>query len=292
MYNTRIAPSPTGEMHLGTMRTAYFNWLAARASGGQFTIRIDDTDIKRNQKDGAEDFFTAIGWFNLNWDNTIIQSKRESLYKYFVWQLVRSKLAIELKNGAVALKLPELPETWHDEVAGDIPITDTNKKQIDERLILLRGNEYNNTPTYQLASVVDDWDHDINYIIRGTDHISNTPKQIAIWLALNKCFLYRVKPLPKFAHVGLLFKDGKKLSKRDSSFSLSQYVDYNPEALLNFLLRLGWSPHEDNKANSLISKERAIEMFLTQGRMKNSQANIDEQKLAWFDRKYTRFHNG
>lgn len=288
MYNTRIAPSPTGEMHLGTMRTAYFNWLAARASGGKFLVRIDDTDTKRNQKGAVKGFFAAIGWFDLNWDDICVQSSRESKYKEHGLLLLEKNLAIELDNGAIALHNPELPEAWCDEIAGDISITETNHEQINKRLILLRGNMSNNSPTYQLASVVDDWAHNINYIIRGTDHISNTPKQIAIWNALNKRFPGRAKPLPKFAHVGLLFKNKKKLSKRDSSFSLSQYVDYNPEALLNFLLRLGWSPHEDNKANSLISKERAIEMFLTQGRMRNSQANVDEQKLKWFDKKYSR----
>lgn len=288
MYNTRIAPSPTGEMHLGTMRTAYFNWLAARASGGKFIVRIDDTDVKRNQGKVMETIYTAMGWFGLNVDNHIIQSSRTKEYKKYAMMLFEEDLAIQLSNGAVALKLSELPAGFRDEIAGDIPITNTNKKQIDERLILLRGDEFNNSPTYQLASVVDDWDYDINYIIRGTDHISNTPKQIAIWLALNKCFPDRAKPLPKFAHVGLLFKDGKKLSKRDSSFSLSNYVDINSDAMLNFLLRLGWSPYKDNKANSIISKGRAVEMFLTQGQMKNSQANVDEQKLKWFNKKYSR----
>lgn len=286
MYNTRIAPSPTGEMHLGTMRTAYFNWLVARASRGRFLVRIDDTDVKRNRVAATKGIFTALKQLTLDFDSTFYQSQRE--YHTAAWTLIDRKIAIELKNGAVALHNPELPEVWHDEIAGDIPITSTNHEQINGRLILLRGDDKGNSPTYQWASVVDDWEHDINYIIRGTDHISNTPKQIALWNALNRCFPDRAKPLPKFAHVGLLFKNGKKLSKRDSSFSLSNYVEYNPEAVLNFLLRLGWGPYEDNKANSLISKERAVEMFLTQGQMKNSQANIDEQKLKWFDKKYNR----
>jgi len=285
IYNTRIAPSPTGEMHLGTMRTAYFNWLAARASGGKFIVRIDDTDAKRNQSEISKTIFTAIGWFGLDWDKEFCQSSRVNWYKNYAEVMLRDRLAIQLSNGAIAICKPNLPGVWDDEIAGFIPITATNYSQIDERLILIRGD---GSPTYQLASVVDDWEYNINYIIRGTDHISNTPKQIAIWHALNKCFPDRSKPLPKFAHVGLLFKNNKKLSKRDSSFSLSQYADYNPKALLNFLLRLGWSPYEDNKDNSLISKERAIEMFLTQGRMRNSQANVDEQKLKWFDKKYTR----
>ena len=286
MYNTRIAPSPTGEMHLGTMRTAYFNWLAARASGGKFLVRVDDTDTKRNQKDGIKAVHQMINHFELGYDRLFHQSSNARKYKKRVLSLFKAKQTVRLDNGAMALCNPDLPGVWHDEIAGDIAITKTNYEQIDGRLILLRGDEHGNSPTYQLASVVDDWDHDINYIIRGTDHISNTPKQIAIWNALNKCFPDRARPLPKFAHVGLLFKDGKKLSKRDSSFSLSNYVDYHPEAVLNFLLRLGWGPHEDNKINSLISKERAVEMFLTQGNMKNSQAGVDEQKLKWFDRKY------
>ncbi len=286
MYNTRIAPSPTGEMHLGTMRTAYFNWLVARASGGKFLVRIDDTDKERNKTVNIAAFFTAMGWFGLDFDKSFNQSDCTFTYKGFAFRLLDKGAATQLSNGAIALHKPELPGVWHDEIAGDISITATNYEQIDKRLILLRGDEHDNSPTYQLASVVDDWDHGINYIIRGTDHISNTPKQIAIWNALNKCFPDRAQVLPKFAHVGLLFKNGKKLSKRDSSFSLSNYVDYHPEAVLNFLLRLGWGPYEDNKANSLISKEKAVEMFLTQGQMKNSQANIDEQKLKWFDKKY------
>ena len=288
MYNTRIAPSPTGEMHLGTLRTAYFNWLAARASGGKFIVRVDDTDAQRNQQTSKDTIFTAMGWFALNRDKSFCQSTRVNEYKTYAKLLFEKGFAIKLDNGAIALHNPELPVTWRDELAGDISITSTNYEQIHKRLILLRGDVLDNSPTYQLASVVDDWHYDINHIIRGTDHTSNTPKQIAIWNALNKCFPGNAKPLPKFTHIGLLFKDGNKLSKRDNSFSLSKYVDYHPDAVLNFILRLGWSPFEDNKANSLISKDRAVEMFLTQGSMRNSQANVDEQKLQWFDKKYRR----
>lgn len=285
MYRTRIAPSPTGEMHLGTMRTAYFNWLAAKSSGGQCLMRIDDTDVKRNQ---AHTILETFAQFNLTFEDSFSQSERINHYKCMAQKLYKSGEAIRLDNGAIALYNPRLDKVWRDEIAGDIPITQTNHDQINERLILLRGDERDNSPTYQLASVVDDWDYNINYIIRGTDHTSNTPKQIAIWNALNKCFPDRARSLPKFAHVGLLFKNKKKLSKRDNSFAVSNYNSYHPEAVLNFLLRLGWSPYEDNKINSLISKDRAIEMFLTQGQMRNSQANVDEQKLKWFDKKYKR----
>jgi len=317
MFKTRIAPSPTGLFHLGTSRTAYFNYLAAKASGGKFILRIDDTDIERNKDEYIDIIYDSLKWLDLCPDEVYSQSDRISLYRDQAFVLVAAGKAKELDNGAIALILSNnLPEYFTDTLAGNIPITETNKAQM-ERIILLRGMPESNrryaqnrreiktgisekhtdipqetkerifhSPTYQFASVVDDYFMDINWIIRGADHITNTPKQIAIWQAIadNMRIDESQIPLPQFTHVGLIYKDKKKLSKRDNAASLLWYKEqgYSPETILNFILRMGWgSPLDDNKP---ISKEQAIDMFL-KGSMRPSPAGYDEHKLNWYHRK-------
>ncbi len=287
---TRIAPSPTGGMHFGTLRTAYFNWLAARASKGKFLVRIDDTDAARNQSDKGQEFFDTLNFLGLSWDASFSQSMRRHVHRDYIETLVDEQYAVRTSTGAVLIQEPILGETWHDELTGDIAVTPTVIEQAS-KICLLRGGrtDAERTPTYQLASVVDDWRSNINHIIRGTDHISNTPKQVAIWNALNLCFPNEYKPLPKFSHVGLIFAGkGQKLSKRVDKYNFTNYIKdgTHPDALLNFMLRLGWSPSEDNKLNSIIPKSRAVSMFLRGGRMSNREARMDLQKLAWFDKKY------
>ncbi len=288
--NTRIAPSPTGGMHFGTLRTAYFNWLAARSSKGRFLVRIDDTDAARNVKDKGQEFFDTLDFLGLSWDASFNQSEYAHIHRDYIETLVDERYAARTETGAVLITEPILGETWHDELTGPIEISPTVIAQAS-KICLLRGGrtDAERTPTYQLASVVDDWRSHINHIIRGTDHISNTPKQIAIWNALNCCFPNDTKPLPKFSHVGLIFAGkGQKLSKRVDKYNFTNYIKegIHPDALLNFMLRLGWSPSQDNKLNSIIPKSRAISMFLKGGRMSNREARMDLQKLAWFDKKY------
>ena len=297
MFKTRIAPSPTGLFHLGTARTAYFNYLAAKASGGKFILRIDDTDIERNKDEYIQIIFNSLEWLGLEPDEIYMQSKRISLYQSNAMALLAADKAKELDNGAIALILPNnLPEYFTDTLAGNIPITETNKAQI-EKTILLRGlkdtlndskwqSETFHLPTYQFASVVDDYFMDINWIIRGVDHITNTPKQIAIWQAIadNMSIDELQIPLPQFTHVGLIYKDKKKLSKRDNAASLLWYKEqgYSPETILNFILRMGWgSPLDDNKP---ISKEQAIKIF-AKGQMRAAPSNYDINKLNWYHRK-------
>lgn len=278
---TRIAPSPTGDMHLGTARTALFNYLAARQSGGFFIVRIDDTDLDRNKEDCVNVVYDTMKWLGLDFDQTFRQSERTERYTDVINRLLDTSYAVYLDNGAVALTWDDsFPLEWDDTLAGRIPITPTNIEQIHGRLILSRGGDRLGQPTYQLCSVVDDYDYGINHIIRGVDHQSNTPKQIAIWKAIGD------KPLPTFTHVGLIFKDKKKLSKRDDAASLLWYRDhgYLPEALLAHMLRLGWAPKEDNKENSLLLMDRALKMFLTEGSMRNSNANHDAAKLDWINK--------
>ncbi len=289
MYRTRIAPSPTGLFHLGTARTAYFSWLAARASHGQFILRIDDTDIERNREEYIKVIFDSLEWLGLEPDQVYFQSKRTNLYQSEARDLLYKGKAIDLLNGAIAIKVPySMPGEWRDSISGIIPITDTNRNQIDRRVILLRGKDKGNLPTYQFASILDDYFMRINWIIRGHDHISNTPKQIAIWCALNEIYsaVNSARDLPKFSHVGLVHKDGKKLSKRDQAASLLWYRDngYSSGAILDFILRLGWSTGLPDTPK-LISKSQAIDLFL-KGNLRAAPSSFDQMKLEYLRRKY------
>lgn len=289
VYNTRIAPSPTGDMHLGTARTAYFNWLAARATGGKFILRIDDTDQDRHNEDAVKVIYDTMEWLGLDYDQTFRQSqiKDMGIYDRAANDLLKAGLATRLDNGAVALVIPDnMPDSWVDEVAGTVPVTDKAKQVIDG-MILVKGDGW---PTYHFSTVVDDAFMGINYVIRGKDHIDNTAKHIAIYLQMQKCnsASFVNFTIPKYAHAGLIFKDKKKMSKRDAAASMLNYRDagYNPDAMLNFMLRMGWGPTVDDKTTAIISRERALELFLTGGAMKNNEASFDQAKLDSFDRKY------
>ena len=289
-YVTRIAPSPTGMMHIGTARTAWFNWLAARATGGKFILRMDDTDAERNQKEAEQPIFDGLEWLGLNYDEFIRQSERASIYQNYANILLDSGSAFHADNGAIMLRWHDFqPRSWDDEIAGSIAISDKAVEEIDGKLCLIRGGEKLGQATYQFASIVDDYVSGVNFIIRGTDHIANTAKQVAIWTALANG-IAEEKPLPKFAHIGLIFKDKKKMSKRDGAASVLDYRanGYDPDGILNFLLRLGWGPKIDDKASTFMDRSRATELFLTGGAMKSSNANFDTQKLDFYDRSYKR----
>jgi len=297
-YTTRIAPSPTGDMHVGTARTAALSWLAARASGGKFILRIDDTDVDRNQEATVDVIFKTLEFLGLGYDELYYQSKRGEIYAGVLADLERSGFTKKLDNGAIALDMSKgCPTVWRDEIAGEIEITDTNVSQMDGRAgtpILARGGDKQGQVTYQFASVVDDYLMGVDYIIRGTDHITNTAKQVAIWVAMSLTAAqghtetFKVRELPKFAHVGLIFKGGKKMSKRDGAASMLHYQrdGFDPDGMMNFLCRMGWSVFRDDKSNSIIPREKLIRMFLTEGKMRNTNANFDEAKLMWYDRKF------
>jgi len=289
--NTRIAPSPTGDMHLGTARTAYFNYLVARATGGSFLLRIDDTDDSRNVQKCVDDILAVMEWLGLDYDRITYQSAHAERYREMAGGLVEAGLAWRQDDGSVLLEYPnESPDcdmfdaadwspplTWKDEIAGDIRISPRDV-DITRNLVLLRSN---GTATYNFASVVDDIDFGINYVLRGKDHTANTSKQVILWDVMGQA-------PPQFAHVGLLFKDKKKLSKRDGAASMRSYMEqgYDPDAILNYMLRMGWGPTVDDKSTSLLPRARAIELFMQGGKLKNSSANVDPAKLNSFDRKY------
>ncbi|MCE5292582.1 MAG: hypothetical protein LLG14_25565 [Nocardiaceae bacterium] len=289
-YVTRIAPSPTGMMHIGTARTAYFNWLAARASGGKFLLRMDDTDAERNQAEAEQPIFDGLEWLGLNHDGFLRQSERAEVYAKYADLLLTSGAAFHAENGAVMLRWQEyMPRHWVDDVVGAVPISHRSIETIHEKLCLIRGGDKFGQATYQFASIVDDYESDVNFIIRGTDHIANTAKQVAIWSAIAHA-LGVEKEQPKFSHVGLIFKDKKKMSKRDGASSVLDYREngYDPDGILNFLLRLGWGPKVDDKASTFMDRHKATELFLIGGKMKAANANFDTQKLDFYDRSYKR----
>lgn len=278
-YNTRIAPSNTGHMHIGTVRTAYFNWLAARASGGKFTLRIDDTDKARSEEQYVDSIIKTMDWLGLKYDYIVQQSNRFDVYRKHAEGLIENGWAVE-KDGAIYLSLKEnhqFPDSWNDEISGKIPITKDNLKTINDSVLI----KSDGTPSYNFCTVIDDIYLGINLVIRGTDHMTNTSKQVVLFNLLDK-------PLPKFAHVGLIGLNGKPLSKREGAASVLYYREkgYSPEAVLNFIARLGWGPTVDDKTTALLPREKMLEMFLTKGKMKASLANMDLIKLESFDRKY------
>lgn len=275
-YNTRIAPSPTGDFHIGTARTAYFNWLAARATGGRFILRIDDTDLARNQADSIQVIHDCLDWLGLTPDAVYTQSARLDRYRAVADDLVRQGKACRADNGAILLDGGQAA-SWQDLITGQM-IPSQAAHDLAAGQVLMKAD---GMPVYHFASVVDDIDLGINCVIRGMDHASNTFRHAGLYDALGAA-------QPVFAHVGLITQNKKKLSKRDAAASLLGYRNQgvNPDAMLNFLLRMGWGPKQDDKSMAIIDRDRALDLFLDHGKMKASPAAMDLAKLTSFDRKY------
>lgn len=286
MFNTRIAPSPTGDMHIGTARTAYFNYLAARASGGKFILRIDDTDATRNEPEYIDVIIETLSWLGLNYDQIVYQSSRYDTYLRLAKAMIGTGWAEE-KEGGIVLKLwtrEGLPNHWTDEIAGKVNITGNDLEMMDGMGLI----KANGSPAYNFCSIVDDLLLDINYVIRGVDHITNTAKQVVLHQIIMDGYGGPFCKLPKFAHVSLIGINGKPMSKRDGAASMLYYREkgYDPDAMLNFLARLGWGPRVDDKTTKMLSKDRMVEMFLTGGKMRSAMSGYDPGKLESFDRKY------
>jgi glutamyl-tRNA synthetase len=274
-------------MHVGTARTALFNWLAARATGGKFILRIDDTDQDRNQEGTVQPIIDGLAWLGLDWDEMHRQSDRSEFYRAYAAKLIGAGLAKTADNGAVLLNVPITMASWTDEVGGQIRVSQDMRDKMGD-LVLVRGGDKIGQASYQFASVVDDYVMGVDFIIRGVDHLANTPKQIAIWEALRS--VDDRAALPRFAHVGLIFKDGKKMSKRDSAASLLDYRDagVDPDGMFNFLLRMGWGPHKDDKSATFIDRGRAKQLFLDAGKMRAANAGFDAAKLDFYSRSFRR----
>ncbi len=304
---TRFAPSPTGYLHIGGARTALFNWLFTRKNGGTFILRIEDTDQLRSTEESTRAILDAMAWLGLNWDEgPYFQAERVAIHRQMVQKLIdegkayyctcspeeldakRKKALAEGRkpkydgtcrdkglrrspNSVVRFRCPEVGSTVvHDRIKGDISF---NNEELDD-LILERADGY---PTYNFAVVVDDAQMEITHVIRGDDHVNNTPKQVLIYEALG----YDV---PLFGHVPMILgADKSRLSKRHGATSVMAYKEmgYLPEALVNYLVRLGWS-HGDQE---IFSTEELIQAFSLEA-VGKSPAVFNPEKLLWLNQHY------
>ncbi|HET7856841.1 MAG TPA: glutamate--tRNA ligase [Gaiellaceae bacterium] len=270
----RFAPSPTGRLHIGNVHTALFNWLFARHDGGEFRLRIENTDTSREVAEATDQIQESLRWLGLDWDGEVtFQLDRMERCRIEAQRLVEEGEAYE-DEGAIRMRMPDEGVTfWDDLIRGRIEYP--NEKLED--LVLVRAD---GRPTYNFASPIEDWVDGITHVIRGEDHISNTPKQIRILEALGA-------PLPRYAHLANIFgADGKKLAKRHGSVSVEDFraEGYLPAALFNFLALLGWS--YDDKT-TVMSRDEIVEWF-TLDRVGSSPAIFDYAKLDWLNGLYLR----
>ena len=278
----RIAPSPTGQLHIGNARTALFNWLYAKANNGTFLVRIDDTDIERSTNEFQKDIIENLKWLGLYWDEGIEvggsqdsykQSSRFDRYQEVAEDLLSRNLAYE-DDGAIRFKVPNDGSIeFKDYVRGEMSF---NLSDVED-FVILRSDK---SPTYHLASTVDDIDYEITIIARGEDILSSTPKHIMLMKAMDAS-------LPDFCHLPLLFgPDGKKLSKRHGDTSVEAFKNKGilSEAMFNYLCLLGWSPGNDLEQFDI---NTAISKFDLKNVLPNS-AIFDEKKLLWLNGLYIR----
>lgn len=306
---TRFAPSPTGYLHVGGARTALYSWLYSRHNKGEFVLRIEDTDLERSTQPAIDAIMDGMNWLNLNWDEgPYYQTKRFDRYNQVIDQMLSAGTAYrcycskerleQLREDQMAkgekprydgccrdgnhnhsadephvvrfLNPQEGSVIFDDKIRGPIEFSNL---ELDD-LIIRRTD---GSPTYNFCVVIDDWDMEITHVIRGEDHINNTPRQINILKALGA-------PVPEYAHVSMILgDDGKKLSKRYNAVSVMQYRDdgYLPEALLNYLVRLGWS-HGDQE---IFSIDEMIEHFTLEAISKSASA-FNTDKLLWLNHHY------
>ena len=305
---TRFAPSPTGYLHVGGARTALYSWLYAKSQGGEFVLRIEDTDIERSTDQAKQALLDGMQWIGLSHDKgPYYQTDRFDVYNQFLDQLLAQGNAYKCFMSSEELdairtkqeengEKPRYPGTWRnrtdhpegqphairfktpsegevvfkDHVRGDIRISNT---ELDD-LVIRRTD---GAPTYNFCVVIDDWEMGITHVVRGEDHINNTPRQINILKALNA-------PIPEYAHVSMILgDDGKKLSKRHGAVSVMQYRDdgYLPQAVLNYLVRLGWS-HGDQE---IFSVDEMISLFSLDNISKSASA-FNTEKLIWLNQHY------
>lgn len=278
----RMAPSPTGNLHIGTARTALFNYLFAKKHNGKFILRIDDTDKERSNHEFKQNILNNLEWLGIHYDELYRQSERTSIYLAYLVRAIQSQKAYvskeEIKeegerSEVIRLKNPNKKISFNDFVRGGVTFDTT---ELGDSVIAKSLKE----PHYHFASVVGDFEMKISHIIRGEDHISNTPRQILIQETIGA-------PRPQYAHLPLILAaDRSKLSKRKhgESVSLNYYKDnsYLPQAILNYLALLGWNPGTDQEIFTL---DELIKVF-DLSRVHKGGAIFDEKKLAWVNRKH------
>lgn len=272
----RFAPSPTGWLHIGGARTALYNWLFARRHGGAFVLRIEDTDQTRSTEEAVGQILDSMRWLGLDWDEELTyQSGRLPIYQARTEELLERGLAFEdedERGTAVRLKvLRQDSITVADGIHGNVQFD----VKLIEDFVIRKADGF---PTYNFACVVDDHEMAITHVIRGDDHISNTPRQLLIAEALGW-------PPPKFAHVPMILgEDGRRLSKRHGAMGVNEYRDmgYLPEALLNFLALLGWSPGDDRE---VFTRQGMIDAF-SLDRVGATASRFDPEKLLWLNSRH------
>lgn len=286
---TRFAPSPTGNLHIGSARSALFNYLITKKYSGKMFLRIEDTDKKRSTKEFEKNILDSLKWLEISHDGGIMrQSERGEIYEKYITKLIDDGFAYESKeekngdtNSVIRFKNPNKKITFKDIVRGEI-VFDT--EDLGD-FVIARDKK---TPLYHLAVVIDDYDMKITHIIRGEDHISNTPRQILLQKAIGAT-------TPLYAHLPLvLAADKSKLSKRHGAVSVTEFRDmgYVPKAINNYLALLGWSPEESirQEKNDIFSMDELIQNFSLE-RIQKGGAVFDYNKLKWINRHYIRKMN-
>jgi len=269
-----MAPSPTGFLHIGGVRTFLFNWLFARRLGGECLLRIENTDTSREVEESVAQIERSLRWLGMDWDGpTTFQLDRMERAKDEAQRLVSEGSAYS-DDGAIRIRMPDEGTTaWEDAIKGRIEFPNVEL----EDLVLVRSD---GRPTYNFASPLEDWLDRITHVIRGDDHVSNTPKQLHVLRALG------AEP-PVYAHVPNVFgEDGRKLSKRHGAVSVDEFREdgYLSEALMNFLALLGWAPDGET---TIMSREELVERFSLE-RVGSSPATFDYAKLDWMNGVYLR----
>ena len=273
---TRFAPSPTGNVHIGNIRVAIYNWLFAKHNNGNFLLRIEDTDRERSTDDAIQNLLTTLKWLNLDYDEVpLYQSKQEKKHlEVAEYLLSKGKAYTENKNNkgeCVIFKMPNNDMIFEDGIKGSL------KKAVEniEDFVLVRSN---GKPVFHLANVVDDIEQKVTHVIRGDDHIENTYKHLALYQALNA-------DIPSFSHLPMIVNaQGKPFSKRDGDAYVSDFKrrGYLPQVLINYLVLLGWSPGNDQE---IMNIEEMIEMFTIEN-CQSSPAQFDETKMKWMNGEY------
>ncbi|MFA5390765.1 MAG: glutamate--tRNA ligase [Candidatus Omnitrophota bacterium] len=269
----RFAPSPTGYLHIGGVRTALFNYLYARQQGGKFLLRIEDTDQQRSTPEFEREILDSLKWLGLDWDDELVhQSKRLDRYREVAQELVAKGLAYEFE-GAVKFRIPQTVVKVYDIVRGEVTY---DSKEFDD-LVIMKSDGY---PVFHLAVIVDDHDMGITHVVRGEDHLPNTPRHILLQQALGW-------KSPKYAHLPLIFgSDGTPLSKRHGAVAVTEYRNkgFLPQGLVNYLALLGWNP---GTPQEIFSLPELVKQFSLK-RVIKSNAQFNPEKLLWVNGQHIR----
>ena len=269
----RFAPSPTGFLHIGGVRTALFNYLYARQQGGKFLLRIEDTDRQRSTPEFEQEILDSMKWLGLDWDEELVhQSGRLERYREVAQELVSKGLAYGFE-GAIKFKIPRTEVKVYDIVRGEVTY---DSKEFDD-LVIMKSDGY---PVFHLAVIVDDHDMGITHVVRGEDHLPNTPRHILLQQALGW-------KSPKYAHLPLIFgSDGTPLSKRHGAVAVTEYRNkgFLPQGLVNYLALLGWNP---GTPQEIFSLPELVKQFSLK-RVIKSNAQFNPEKLLWVNGQHIR----